>query len=103
MNKYEKALNEIEGTMDRLKELYDFAYKQYALAVEGVLQRKLTSQREIEQLLDGLLDFGEDERFRVLYRKLCRHVFYTYPEMVGDYVSLFRAQFEGFDDEENQN
>ena len=44
--------------------------------------------------MDGLLVFCDDEKFLALYKKLCRHVYYQYPQLVGEHVNLFRLQFE---------
>ena len=47
-----------------------------------------------EAIMDGFLDFCDDEKFLALYKKLCRHVYYQYPQLVGEHVNLFRLQFE---------
>lgn len=57
----------------------------YAPLVDDVCCRKAT-ENEIEQLLSFMLDFVEDERMLVLFKKVCRTYFYTYPEVVGFYV-----------------
>lgn len=33
-----------------------------------------------------------------IYRKLCRHVYNRYPQLVGEHVTMFRAQFETAND-----
>lgn len=38
--------------------------------------------------MDGLLDFGDDEDFFALYKKLCRHVYNIYLQMVGEHIAL---------------
>ena len=43
--------------------------------------------------MDGLSDFGDQEEFLELSKKLYRHIYYAYPEMVGKYASLCRAMF----------
>ena len=40
------------------------------------------------------MNFGDDPRFIALMKKLCRHVYYRYPQLVGDYVHFFRLLFE---------
>jgi hypothetical protein len=49
--------------------------------------------------MDGLCDFGDEKRFLDLYRSLCRHVYYRYPEIVGEHIVLFRMQWMTKDDE----
>lgn len=69
-------------------------YDHYVRLVDSVISGHISTENEIERILDGLLDFGDDERFLALYKKLCRHVFYTFPQMVGEHINLFRMQFE---------
>lgn len=58
---------------------------------------------KIERIMDGLLDFADDELFLVLYKKLCRHVYNSYPRMVSEHIALFRMQLEdGENDHENE-
>ena len=60
----------------------------------AVLKNQIGSEREIETIMDGLLDFCDDEKFLGLYKELCRHVYYQNPQLVGEHVNLFRLQFE---------
>ena len=50
----------------------------------------------------GLCDFCDESRFIDLYRSLCRHIYYQYPQLVGEYVALFRALFEVREDDNEQ-
>lgn len=54
--------------------------------------------REIERIMDGLVDFGDNPRLLELYKTLCRHVYYKYPALVGEHTALFRLQFEETED-----
>lgn len=100
MENYEQLFEHIKDTARRITELYDLAYSQYSHAVDEVLADRLTDEKQIDHLLDGLIDFGDDLRFLKLSKKLCRHIFYRYPQLVGDFVYTFRALFE---EKENGN
>ena len=52
--------------------------------------------------MDGLSDFGDYPEFLELYRKLCRHVYYHFPSMVGEHVAWFRALFMTNDEDANE-
>ena len=52
----------------------------------------------MEEIMDGLLDYGDDERFLSLYKKICRHIYHDHPKLVGEHVSLFRMIFEEKED-----
>lgn len=100
MENYEKLLEDIKGTAEQINLLYDLAYKQYLQAVDEVLNGRLADEKQIEHILDGILDFGDDLRFLDLSKKLCRHIYYQYPQLVGDFVSMFRAIFEEKEDDD---
>ena len=102
MEQYQNAFQGIAAAVKELQALKKTAYQQYSLLVDAVVNNHLTDQQEIERLMDGLADFGDDVEFLELYRKLCRHVYYTYPEMVGEHVSLFRALFMSNEDSEEE-
>lgn len=93
MENYDLLLEEIKGTVGKISDLYDLAYTQYASIVDEVLAGRLTNEKQIEHILEGMLDFGDDLRFLELSKRLCRHIYYQYPQLVGDYVHMFRAVF----------
>lgn len=88
----------IRETVQRLSRLMDTAYQQYSQLVEQVVKDRITGEQEIERIMDGLMDFGDDQRFLALYKTLCRHVYYKYPDLVGEHTALFRLQFEETED-----
>ena len=99
MDGYEKLLGDICDIVDQMNGLRDIAYKHYATLVADVIADQITDIKAIEKIMDGLCDFGDEKRFLDLYRSLCRHVYYRYPEIVGEHVALFRMQWMTKDDE----
>ena len=59
----------------------------YSRSVDAVLAHSLTDEKQIEHILDGILDFGDDLRFLQLSKKLCRHIYYRYPHLVGSFIT----------------
>lgn len=94
METYNDALDAIKDVVEGISALRDVAYSQYSALVNQVLNDQITDERRLEQIMDGLVDFCDEERFLALYRSLCRHIYYRYPQLVGEHVALFRAQFE---------
>ncbi len=99
---YAQTFEHIKELAVAMKGLYDQAYQVYSGLVNDVLHDRITQERDIERVMDGLLDYAEDERFIKLYKDLCRHVYYHYPKLVGEHVALFRAQFMESGEEEEQ-
>lgn len=100
MENYEKLIAEIDEVVKRIKGLYDLAYTQYSHAVDEVISGRLTDEKQIEHILDGIIDFGDDLRFLELSKRLCRHIYYEYPQLVGSFVHMYRALFEEKEDED---
>ena len=100
MENYEKLIAEIDEIVKRIKGLYDLAYTQYSHAVDEVISGRLTDEKQIEHILDGIIDYGNYPRFWVLSKRLCRHIYYEYPQLVGSFVHMFRALFEEKEDED---
>lgn len=90
----DKILTEISTLIAQFEEQKKIIYSHYVQAVASVLAGRITAENEIERIMDGLLDFGDDESFLALYKKLCRFVYSFYPQMVGEHIALFRMQFE---------
>ena len=88
------AFSELRTLVALFEEQKNQIYVHYQQMVANVLTARITSEREIEAIMDGLLDFCDDQRFLALYKSLCRHVYYKYPQLVGEHVNLFRLQFE---------
>ena len=48
----------IREIVQEISRLMDAAYQQYSRLVEQVLNGSITEEREIERIMDGLVDFG---------------------------------------------
>ena len=96
---YEKLLTDIAAAAQEIKQLKQVVYEHYSVLVGKVLADRITDEADIEKIMDGLTDFGEDIEFLDLYRKICRHVYYYYPQLVGEHVALFRSLFMTNDEE----
>lgn len=68
----EACFTAIREIVQEISRLMDAAYQQYSRLVEQVLNGSITEEREIERIMDGLVDFGDDPRLLELYKTLCR-------------------------------
>lgn len=92
-----KMFKELEEMLAQFEEQKNVIYDNYVQLVALVLNGNITSKNEIEKIMDGLMDFGEDERFLSLYKKLCRYVFSYHPQMVSEHIKMFLEVFEDED------
>ena len=86
-----QSIGEIAKTRDQLAHQ---AEKRYALEVEGILRSQSRDPRQIERLLDGMLDFCFDPAMLCLYKKLCRYYFEIAPEATASYVYAYREMWD---------
>lgn len=94
-NRYSEALEAAKETVEALNKLTDQALAQYTALVDSAVAGHITDERELEHIMDGLLDFGDDLRFLEIYKRLCRHIFYKHPQMVGEHIYLWRIGQRG--------
>ena len=100
-NELEVCFAAIDEIIQEISRLTDTAYQQYSRLVEQVLSGRITEEREIERIMDGLVDFGDDPRLLELYKTLCRHIYYKHLARVKGHIALCRLQFEETEDEEH--
>lgn len=85
MDEYQNAMEELHDIVEGISKLRDAAYTHYSLLVEQVLKDRITDEQQLERIMDGLCDFCDEIRFIELYRSLCRHIYYQYPQLVGEH------------------
>ena len=84
----------------QIASLNEQAYHSYAPLVEETINSKTSNQKQIEHLLDGLLDFCGTEKILSLFKKLCRYYWKINPNATAEYVNIYRKLW---DSEEEQN
>ncbi|MEA5050657.1 MAG: hypothetical protein VB021_04195 [Oscillospiraceae bacterium] len=87
----DNIIAELRGVAQQIKALRDFAYTLYDAAAKDILSDRITDAKRITTIMDGLCDFCDEDRFISLYKMICKHIYFRYPEIVGDYVNLFRS------------
>lgn len=95
MDKFHTAYRELSALRKKYKECMDNMYDQYCFLVNGILAGQIVSEQEIDAIMEGLLDFSDEERFLSLHTKLCWYVFEHYPNLIGNFKNIFRLQFSG--------
>jgi hypothetical protein len=71
----------------------------YTVEVENIIESKIKNHQTIERCLDGMLDFCNNEKMLLQYKKLCRYYLPINESAVVEYVNIYR---ELWDSEENQ-
>ena len=76
-----------------LSDLQDRAVIEYTPLVDDICSRKSTKD-EVDHLLTWMFDFVENERMLLLFKKVCRAYFYTYPETIAFYIMEYRKEYD---------
>mgnify|MGYP003514938103 FL=1 len=93
MQKEEEFKNEILEMVKTISGLHDHAVSEYRPLVDDICSRKATED-EVAHLLTWMFDFVENERMLLLFKKVCRAYFYTYPKTVAFYILEYRRHYD---------
>ena len=91
--KEEEFMDGILGMAKALSELQDRAVEAYRPLVDDICTKK-AKEDEVEHLLTWMFDFVENEQMLLLFKKVCRAYFYTYPETVAFYILEYRKRYD---------
>ncbi len=90
----EKLLREMKAAAEKIDLYRDRAYEISVRAVDAILSERIKDETQVRKIFNYIMEWGDDPRFPDLTRRLCRYIDYHYPQIVGDYVNLFRLLFE---------
>lgn len=96
-----KITNDIETIVNNINSLTKDNLKIFIPMVEDIISRNSKDVKEIETLLDILLDSCFNDEVLVLYKKLCRYYFYIDSEASKDYVRYYFEIYEEDNIDEN--
>ncbi|HBA72851.1 MAG: hypothetical protein A2X82_01070 [Geobacteraceae bacterium GWC2_55_20] len=94
MKDYDTLLQSISAIAEQMQGVQAIAVAQYTPVVETIIATRSRDVRQIEQTLDGLLDFCGHEQALLLYRRLCRHYFDIDPAATADYINAYRELWD---------
>ncbi len=96
---YDTLQKSVGALAEELQGMHALALAQYTPVVESIIATCCRDVRQIEQTLDGLLDFCCYDPALQLYRRLCRYYYDIDPAATADYINAYR---ELWDSEETE-
>lgn len=72
---------DINAIVERIQDASELSYNYYKPLVDRIIAEK-ASEKEVEHLLDYMLDVCHDNRMLNLFKKVCRLYYSLYPEMI---------------------
>lgn len=86
--------NNIRGFAKELQSIYSRAETYYTLVVNDVIRCQSKDEKEIEHLLNYMLDFTDKEKVLASYRKLCRYYFDINPQATAEYIQSYKEIYD---------
>lgn len=71
-----------KAIVERIQDISELSYNCYKPLVDSIIVEK-ASEKEVEHLLDYMLDVCHDDRMLNLFKKVCRRYYSLYPEMMA--------------------
>jgi len=93
-NNFNELMDDIREIAKGLQAIYSQAETQYTSAVNDVIRRQSKDTKEIELLLDYMLDFADNEKILASYRKLCRYYFGINPQATAEYIQSYKEIYD---------
>ena len=89
----EQFEKEIHGLAQQIKGLHDMAVAVYTPLVDDICSR-VAPMKDVEWLLDYMFGFAGDERMLLLYKRVCRHYWEVYPEIIAWHIMAYRKEYD---------
>ena len=83
----------INAIVERIQDARELSYNYYKPLVDSITAEK-ASEREVEHLLDYMLDVCHDDRMLSLFKKVCRRYYSLYPEMIVSEILAYKEWYE---------
>lgn len=83
----------LEPLIQSMKALNNEAVAVYAHLVDDICSRHATL-KEVEHLLDYMLGFAGDDRMLLLFKRVCRAYWESYPENIAWYIMEYRKLYD---------
>ena len=82
-----------KAIVERIQDISELSYKYYKPLVDSIIVEK-ASEKEVEHLLDYMLDVCHDDRMLNLFKKVCRRYHALYPEMIASEILVYKEWYE---------
>lgn len=82
-----------KAIVERIQDISELSYNYYKPLVDSIIVEK-ASEKEVEHLLDYMLDVCHDDRMLNLFKKVCRRYHALYPEMIASEILVYKEWYE---------
>lgn len=91
----ENMEEKIDSIVESIKKLNAWAFSVYKPIVDDICSGRTVKEKELENVLDGLVSVCISDQMLGLFKQVCRKFYYQYPEIITDYVMFYKEMYEG--------
>jgi|688.fasta_scaffold1395252_1 hypothetical protein len=101
----EDDLNGFKELAESIQKNTQEAFEIYEVQVDRIYHNKVKDEKEIERVIEVLLDYCYDDKMLLLFKKLCRYYYEINPIATYEYVMIYRDLWdeEYLDKNEEEN
>ena len=84
----------INTIVESMKSLNRQAFSVYKPIVDEICSGRAVEEKELENVLDGLVSACLSDEMLNLFKRVCRKFYNRYPEIITDYVMFYKEMYE---------
>lgn len=101
----EEQLDGFKELAVSINKITEDAFLIYEEQVDRIYRNKVKDEKEIERVIEALLDYSYDDKILLLFKRICRYYHKINPEVTYEYVMIYRDLWddEYLDKKEEEN
>ena len=84
----------IDSIVESIKNVNRQAFLVYKPIVDEICSGRAVEEKELENVLDGLVSVCISDEMLNLFKEVCRKFYDQYPEIITDYVMIYKEMYE---------
>lgn len=101
----EEELNGFKELAESLNKITEDAFIIYEAQVDRIYSNKIKDEKEIERIIEVLLEYCYDDKMLLLFKRICKYYYKINPTVTYEYVMIYREMWddEYLDKNEEEN
>jgi hypothetical protein len=101
----EEVLDGFKELAESIKKNTQEAFEIYEVQVDRICRNKVKDEKEIERVIEVLLNYCYDDKMLLLFKRLCQYYYEINPNVTYEYVNIYRELWdeESLDKNEVEN
>jgi len=87
--------------IEQIQKITQTEVLKYSVEINRIIDSNITTNNQIENLLDNMLDFCHDDEMLFLFKKLCRYYYKINPQITAEYINIYREIWDNENEEES--